>query len=262
MPRSATQNLFLSLIVFCFLGSNVLGQASQAGPEIKPPKLADKTTRVKFPATVDDVVIGGAGRYVLYQFRSLRKIGVFDVNKAEITHFISTPGNDSKIAAGLTKLVVVTGDGATISRYDIASGKRELTAPLDLPGTLSQVLLGNASAGPVIVAGGSDRMGSANSEIDLKSLKSSPMKIKGNQGFRRSPRKISANGKTLTCWGGGSPSGLQTILRVGDQWESRYQHTSVGAILPSPDGKTLFTSNRMYSNISVSYTHLTLPTKA
>ena len=245
MPRP---QFLLALTVCLFLSSLSMGQTSSTGPEIKPPQLEDETTRVKLPATVDDIVVGGAGRYLLCQFRSLKKIGVFDVNEAKITHYVSTPDTESTIAAGLTKLVIVGGDGGTISRYDIASGKRELTTSLDLTAKPAHVLLGNASEGPVIISGG-DQMRSSNWEIDLKTLKSTPMKIKGNQGFRRAPRKISANGKTLTCWGGGSPSGLQTILRVGDQWESRYQHTSVGAILPSPDGKTLFTSNRMYSNI-------------
>ena len=214
MQRSRTQQFLLPFTVCLVLASISWGQSSEV-PEIVSPQLDSKTKNLKLPAAVDQVVIGGGGRYLLYQLGALKKVGGFDVNEVKITHFISTPDAESKIAAGLTKMVVVGGDGATISRYDIASGERELTSPLDLTTPPSDVLLDSASEGPVIISGG-DKSRGANVEVDFKSLKSEPMKVKGNQGFRRAPRKISADGKTLTCWRGGSPSGLQSIIRVGD----------------------------------------------
>lgn len=218
-------------------------------PVIVPLVLADSEKTVKLPEVVDDVVVGGGGRYLLYHFKAIKKIGVFDVNQVEITHYIATPDADSKFAAGLKKLVVVNSDGSLISRYDIATGERELTTSIELNGIPSSVLMGSETNGPVVIAGGSD-FRSQPVEVDLMTLKKSNFQTNGNSGhgFRNTAR-ISANGKTITNWGtSGSPSGLQTFLKVGSDWRAYYEHTSVGAILPSADGKFLFTNSGQFNS--------------
>jgi len=123
--------------------------ASSFAPEISPPEIGDSKT-ITLPSVVDDVQVGGGGRYLLYQFNDLKKIGVFDVNAAKITHYISTPDTSSKFAAGLDKVVLVNEDGSVVSRYDLATGKRELTANIDLQSAPIAVLMGSAARGPAI----------------------------------------------------------------------------------------------------------------
>ncbi|HZZ80524.1 MAG TPA: zinc-ribbon domain-containing protein, partial [Gemmataceae bacterium] len=72
---------------------------------LKPSKLeADRVTRM-LPGTLDDIAVGGGGRFLLFNLPQLRKIGMFDVNEGKVVHYFTTAGDDVKFTAGLTKLV-------------------------------------------------------------------------------------------------------------------------------------------------------------
>ena len=212
---------------------------AQETPLIKPPALNEATT-VKLPAAASDVVIGGDGRYILYLFSSLQKIGVFDVNEAELTHFISTPDDGCKIAAGMTKLLIVAGDGGTISRYDIATGERELTKAIELPEAPTVLVMGSASQGPAFVNGGEQLV------VDLETLKTSKLKTTGEKSTGNLILKVSANGKTLTRGETERSSGTEMIVLRGSKWFSWKVHGSGGLLSLSADGRFLFTFNGIY----------------
>jgi len=237
------------------LSQRGFGQAGAgvALPEIDPPAMTGDRQIVELPATVDEVDVGGGGRYLGLHFKTLRKIGIFDVNTLEIAGYLPANEDDTKFALGATKAVVVSGDRGVISRYDLATRERELTQTVDLGGAATLALFGSASAGPAFVSGGSSRGGYDGSAqvVDVQSLKVTPLSVKGNQrGFGPSANvRISANGNVMGIWASGvSPSGLQTLVKVGDNWEGHYEHDSVGYIVPAPDGRHIYTARGIFTN--------------
>ena len=61
---------------------------------------------------------------------------------------------------------------------------------------------------------------------------------------------VSANGRTIGMRSaeGGTPSGLQSVLLDGNSLRVLYKHTEAGYILPSPDGRILYTHDGLYTN--------------
>src|SRR5262249_28997765 len=93
----------------------------------------DRVTH-KLPAAVDDVAVGGGGRYLILHVAELHKLAVFDVSAAKIKGQIDTPGPAPRFAAGLDKLVVLQ-NATTLERYDLETLKLEQTVetPVKLP---------------------------------------------------------------------------------------------------------------------------------
>src|SRR5262245_46419188 len=116
--------------------------------------------------------------------------------------------------------------------------------------------MGSASRGPLFLGLGGQRVpGSVGLvAVDPLTFKDAGFKTEGDRGFGigfeefPSEVRISADGRLLTAWTPNlSPSGLTTVVRQGNTWKAHYEHTSVGALLPSPDGQTVFTTGRLYT---------------
>ncbi|MCA9175126.1 MAG: hypothetical protein KDB14_11640, partial [Planctomycetales bacterium] len=249
---STSRSCLLLVFVLSVVGgtSPVLGQTATL-PGVSPPAMDGETQQIPLPASLDDLDVGGGGRYIALHFKTLRKIGIFDVNQLKITHYVAANEDDTKFAAGATKLLTVSGDKGVISRWDLATGERELSQTIKLDGPATHALLGSASDGPAIVGSGQRSYDGAGLLVDLATLKSSALGKSGLQrGFGEGAQvRISANGNVLGIWATGvSPSGLQSVVRTGDQWVGRYEHDSVGYIVPSPDGRILYTARGLYTN--------------
>jgi hypothetical protein len=116
-------------------------------PEITPVQLTGKNVkRIDFPATAEDIKLGGGGRYVILHFKSLRKLGVLDVSVGKIVGYIPVSGAQVGYAAGANRLIVVSSDLGIISRWNLVTQKRELTRPIAARGPLAHVLMGHALA--------------------------------------------------------------------------------------------------------------------
>src|SRR5262249_8076726 len=63
---------------------------------------------VELPDTISDVALAGGGRFVLLHLSKARKIAVYDVEQAKIARFLSLSSENSFIAAGLDKLLVLS----------------------------------------------------------------------------------------------------------------------------------------------------------
>ncbi|PHR96225.1 MAG: hypothetical protein COA78_29005 [Blastopirellula sp.] len=243
------------LFAFLVLNGAVLSAARSELPEIAPPPMAADTQEINLPGLVSDVDVGGGGRYIGLYFKTLRKIGILDVNTLKISGYLPANDDDTKFALGAFKAIVVGGDRGVISRYDLKTLERELTQSIDIGNKINHVLLGSASSGPAIIGGGGRHSGTSGGAytLDLETLKKAPMSGLGRNlrhEFEESTQyRISANGNVLSSWYRSySPTGLHTIVKSGDTWITHYEHDSVGYILPSPDGKRIFTARGLFNN--------------
>ncbi len=208
--------------------------------EIRPPKLEDEVVTRQLPDSVTDVVVGGGGRFLLLNMPKVRKVALFDVNEAKIIHYFPTSEDGALIAAGMSKLILIFPASRIVQRWDLRTQKRELTTTFQRD-NIQNALLGSASHGPLVLTGGAPTF------VDLKTLKPLPIFAKGGRGFQDHVR-VSADGTVFGTWGKFSPSGLGSLVIVGNELRDYYEHNTVGAVVPGPDGKILFTGQGLYTS--------------
>ena len=219
---------------------------------IAPPGVAamegDSESR-SLPEPIDDVAAGGAGRYLLFHLRKLRKLAVFDVSQAKITKYLSLDSDEVLFAAGNEKLLLVVLDQSQIQRYDLATLEKELAVPLPSIGKVDGLALGHASAGPALLM---TRNGPR--FLDLAKLSLLDLEIRsGGNWWHPHPQyplqvRASPDGSAFAGWEPGlSPSGIRLLTLQGDTAECKYEHNSAGVLLPSFDGSALFTSTGILS---------------
>jgi hypothetical protein len=227
---------------------------AKSGPlTLKPARLeADKVTR-PLPDTIDDLVVGGGGRFLLFSMRKQKKVGLFDANEGKVVHYFPAAESEVKIAAGLTKLIMAFPRTNTIQRWDLITREKELTVPLPDVGKLEMALMGSASRGPVLVTGFSKFPPPRGYNIvflDLATLKELNVTNLGRaiRGFTPGFTRVSADGTVFGTWAPNtSPQGLQSFVLAGTDIKSYYQHKSLGHVIPGPDGKILYTACGVYS---------------
>lgn len=219
-----------------------------AFPTIEPPELAGGMRDIILPSTIDDIVVGGGGRHIILQFKALSKLGIFDVNKLKIVGYVPAPDANVAFAAGATKLVVVSGESGVIARWDLATQTKELSQAFSLGTTKLVGVMGSASAGPMIIGASDGTYGLKYHAVDLETLRVTPLNLAGQLSSGTNVR-MAANGSVMGYWASGlSPSGLNCLVQTGDRWTSQHEHTSVGYIVPSPDGRILYTGGGLFTN--------------
>jgi hypothetical protein len=222
---------------------------------INPPALKEGRATVSLPGTVRDVCVGGSGRYLVLHLANERKLAVFDANEARVVKYLPLADDRVLFAAGSDKLMVLLPDRNQVQRWSLSRLEREVTAPLAVAGQVHTAVMGAASEGPLVLGG--PQLGEGGLPLcflDVRTLKQARVdRREGGGQVGTHPQypaqmRVSADGATIGMWTEGlSPSGLQAVVLTGSTVRSAYEHTSVGQIIPGPDGRTLFTENGLYT---------------
>jgi len=194
--------------------------------------------------------VGGGGRYLVLHLPKEHKLAVFDVSSADFAGQIPMNEDDARFAAGLEDVVVLLPRAGTIERWSLNTFQRDAAAALPIKGVIKAVGMGSASKGPLLVhwAVGTQPLNRAYySLIDVQTMRilANGIKVEFMMGsFYRDLVHIraSANGKVFGTWtASSSPSGVGSIVVSDSGVQSYYRHDTAGHVLPSPDGKILFT---------------------
>jgi hypothetical protein len=240
---------------------------ASAGPTgIKPPTLEGNPSIRKLAAPVADVAVGGAGRYLVLHLRDLKKLAVFDVSAAEVKGYIPVKENNVRYAAGRENRVILLPGAGTMERWSLKTLEREVVTQLPIRGPIKAVAMGSASDGPLLVLYGHVTPGNLWSRFALLSVDT--MKLVANevpigpyaQRYLMTPELVhvraSGNGKVFGLWTtSSSPSGVGVIVASEGGIQSYYANWDAGHVVPSLDGKLLFTRlGRCVPQVSVSDT--------
>ena len=226
--------------------------ARAARTPIKPPELEGDQVIRKLSEPVADVAVGGAGRYLILRLPSAKKLAVFDVSAAQIVGHIPLAEEGAFFAAGLEDVVVVLPGAATIERWSLKTRERDVSATLPIQGVIKSITMGSASQGPLLIhwATGTQPLDRAvftsiNTEtmkVVVQEIKMPPAAMLGGHYRDLVHVRAAANGQVFGMWcSSHSPSGAALIAITNTGASSHYLHSDEGHILPSPDGKTVFT---------------------
>ncbi len=199
------------------------------------------------PGVVSRVCVGAGGRLILLLIPDLKKLAVFDVEKAKITQYLSVAEEDVHIAAGMDKLFIASENLGTLERYDLATLKKQVTAKLPLEGRIGALFMGSASNGPLFLCGTEGLLA-----LNTTALTEHPFKWLQHNGEAsdRSPFSfkndvpqllISANGRVIVNCSSGS---LSIFRRQGEHsFVGVHATTQNGRMqngLPSADGRVIY----------------------
>ena len=176
---------------------------------------------------------------------------MFDAEEAKVVKYLPVAEDDIKTAAGLDKLIVALPSSNVFQRWDLTTFKKEVAVPNPLTGTVTRLLMGSATRGPLVVGMSGGKGGP--SFLDPLTFKEADYQVAGNNVFLNfgsadAQTRISADGDVITGWTPGvSPTGLTSLVRQGKTYTQHYEHKTVGPVLPSADGRILFTLDGPFS---------------
>lgn len=218
-------------------------------PAIKAPDLGGKEhVSFKLPAVISDLDVGGDGRFLVMNFPSLQKLGIFDVNAAEIVKLIPVSDENLHFSAGLGKLVIIEGEKRLVSRWDLHSFEREAVSSLEVDGPVRFAAMGSGSEGPLVIGTGEDDRDTEAHFYDLASLRKSELERSGEHDEISGNFRASANGRVFTSWSSNSsPSGVQVLVRSGNSLTGAYEHETAGYLAPGPKGERIYSFHGIWT---------------
>jgi hypothetical protein len=239
---------------------NVDGTPRGAYKAIRPPELPASPGGAVVRALegkIDDLAVGGGGRYLLLVLKVARKLAVFDTNAAKVVKTIPLPTENVLVAAGARKFVVAFPDEKLLQRWDLET----LTSdggflPSSIKEDLKAIVMGSDSDGPILAhwspvrpSYGPNRL----SFIDLDSLHVLTVGPVSGGRCEVSPSRgsftgggeirVSPGGGLFGLWtGNSSRQGLCTLtVRGGSLGYYKEDVHACGFASPGADGVTIFT---------------------
>jgi hypothetical protein len=217
-------------------------------PEPLPfkPATDPKTFTFAEPAQMSParVRVGGDGRFLLVQ-RNSQKVDVFDLNEGKVVRQIEFPVRSTTWVAGMTKLFAYDQETRGIRRFDLLTGKEELSR--GHPQQLMPVALGAATDGPILCREG-PRFRFVDGDT-LEVMELNAPELAGGPEFGNKTIWASADGRSYGVGMGGTgfvgpaPAGrLATItFRLGPTGVQKSSGDFPSAYaVPDPTGRYLF----------------------
>jgi hypothetical protein len=226
-----------------------------------PAPALEKTT-TPLPDKTDASCLGMGGKSIFFRIPGKRMLAVYDVAAHKIDRTMALAEEGTLFAATQDRLFLVHPVSNKMEVLLLPSFDKDKAAPDKNPlgGQPRQLVAGYASQGPVYIGGpgvnGKNDYGLLSGKsgrpitysIDPNSVTHSTHSLGlGKYGPFVSRVRISGDGKVVAWWQPDLfPSGFSSAVLGPTRAKIFYEHTTVGAILPGPDG-TLFTASGVYT---------------
>ncbi|MBI1918018.1 MAG: trypsin-like peptidase domain-containing protein [Planctomycetes bacterium] len=208
----------------------------------------------ELPSAVDDLCVGGGGRFLILHLASQRKLAIFDVNEAKVVKYLPVAEDSVKIAACLDKLIVILPTANLIQRYSLRTFERESSVPGPTSSAVAVALMGSASRGPLVLLAGKGFGQGEQLFLDPYTLK--PLKEAKLGGGVWDPGqsfwRISGDGRVVTSYQPNlSPQGHTLHLRRGDSYKQTGLSADInfaGHMAPGPEGRFVYTARGVFTS--------------
>jgi hypothetical protein len=216
---------------------------------LQPAVLAQDELMIHLPSAATVVIPAAEGRLLLIHLPKERKLAVFDTALAKIVKYLPVADDEAKIAASRDKLVLLLPAANLLQRWDLASLERDLSIANPVGSLVYSLTMGANSTGPLVITTKSAPNAFESPTLllyDPNTFKKSDYEFADGARSQFHPQyppqvRISANGELITAWVEGlSPSGVYLWSREGKKYKGSHQHESWGALLPAPDGRSVY----------------------
>lgn len=235
-------------------------RVQQPLPDRRRPAVADNPfvmangETVRLPAAFEDVIVGGAGRFLFFQMGTLKKLAVFDVSEQKIVHELPLEEADSRIVAGAEHLYIAVRRENVIQRWSLDGFEKELTVKLPFRSPVEEIATGSHVTG-VIYAGSADDNGVLLSPRTLQPANLRIIDHTGRKpadplpGAERTIVRASENGRTfcLLCTRY-SPGDFRTLVVIDDFVHSFRRGESVSYMTPNSTGELIYTPKGIFTD--------------
>jgi hypothetical protein len=230
-------------------------EAPQLGG-IKPAVLKAEREERELPGSIDDVCVGGAGRFIILHLGKERKLAIFDANEAKIVKYLPLAEDKVVFTAGLDKLIVAYPGTGVFQRWSLTTFEKEATVPSPVQKTIGSVVMGSASNGPLLLCLDSgNRFGQEAPAVFLDPKTFRPIDMNWTQGRMPSNApelvRASADGTLFGMRTGRGSEGheMAIILVNGNQASSMTTgDMEASLIMPSTNGRFLYTSEGVFNS--------------
>ena len=211
---------------------------------------------IPLPGTVTDAVLARGGEHLLVVLGVEKKLAVINIAMGSIEKILPLASDDVLVAGTMNHILLLDRKKNVIERYAIDNFTRQLAVKTPVSGVVKSMVTGCASNGPILFhrADGTDALANATfAVVDLMKLKELPVSAKGSSGHYTSYRdaahlRASSNGRVFGMWATShSPTGLQSMVLTDSALLCKYEHDSVGHVVPSSDGSNIFTGAGIFT---------------
>jgi S1-C subfamily serine protease len=222
-------------------------------PAVASQGFGTQQTEVTLPDYISNVAVGGGGRFLILYLRTLHQLAIFDTSVARIVKYLPTGSQKIVFTAGAEQLMVGSVAQNVISSYSLKTFEKEATATMPVTGSISAIIMGAHSQGPLLVVSGTENPPEAFlSLVDPATLalkRTWPRTKLTFLGIRDTFQiRASADGKVFSTWDTASdPSGLRTMTFEGNDVQMNYLHEPVAPVVPGPDGRVMYTAKGLYT---------------
>lgn len=219
------------------------GVSSRPPPVVPLP--GQKPIEIALGGTIEQMTIGGAGRFQIFKLKDQRELVVVDAEQGAIAGRIALDFDAPLIAAGMTKLIVASSGTSVLRRYDLETRALEEEADVELAveeNVIRALALGSASEGPIFVGDG-HRL---HQILDLQSLKPASLRMKDGKGggFHIGEGNRVRAAHDGSAFAGCHAFGQSVDLLVLDGRTKRYSHDTGSPgypVVPAEGGRMLLT---------------------
>ncbi len=205
---------------------------------LQPPPLPGDTVTRTLPEPIQQVVLGGGGRFLILRLAKVRQLAVFDVNEGKVVRFLPVAADNVLVAAGMSKLVLVYPDTKVVQRWDLLTGEREQTATLPISDPVSGIGMGYGSDGPLLLQTVREPITGDDFLCDIRSLQLIDLEVRPVGHVHRGANALmrgSSDGRTFGVISGSEHAYVLTVAPG-----SAVLRGSDRMVIPGPTGKYLF----------------------
>ncbi len=234
--------------------TNTTAEAGRPAPKpipaalTRPPSLAGEKTDVPLGALVDDVAVGGSGRFILLSLPTEQKLAVFDANERKVVKSLPLAEAGAKFAAGRDKLFVLLPAQAMLERYDLLTLEKETSVPLPFKGTPIELCMGHAATQPLLVC---MKESEAPNKSNIKFLDATTLKPveldwpDKEHTFNGPGVRASADGSVFAAPQG--PKGIASLVLIGRTAKVFTTDVAAPTFVPRVDGHVIFTPQEVFT---------------
>lgn len=183
------------------------------------PRLLGAKSVFPLPGAIDQLAVGGGGRFLILHLKRLDKLAIFDVSQAKVVHYMPAPAEDFLFQASAEKLVVIIPSKKVLERWSLRTLEKERSVPMPVSFAPARAALGSASSGPLLLWG--PLYDTALVDLDtLKKVEVRDLRIPGNLDTHGLMIEASPDGSAFISWNrrqrGEDPAQFRLLRIRGD----------------------------------------------